>query len=593
MPIAILSQPTTNGRLPTKPTAVVATAVSGGSGQTGLADITWTAPTNTGRGAGTYVVRSYDSSDNPGPTASVSTSSTSLQVSGLTIGTDYTFKVELQSSYGLTSAQSNSSTSSANFPNSTDPSPIRAFARPAISTSSKTNGTVVAVSSMSHGGKADTWGRTTGSTTASATGGRSLTFSKVSGEGTQTLSQSGNDLNITGMSEDRSYVFRATWTNARSSGVRITTSVNPRGRATVVSLSWGYAGTYTTYNATAVSSGLTTVDIGNGSSDVTTEWVIEDSPGDNKVNTESLYFRITANNYSDTAITTDNTHTSVATSTYTSDTPSLKTQKYYSLAYTSTAIWSRSTYKDSYHQAPVISNIALIGGGGSGGRDGSGYYAGGGGGGKISYPAGFTAAGDLHIYVGAGGAAPGSSNANGANGGNSSIYNYATGATQVSATGGGLGYAGGDFWGYGGYSGKGRDNNSYDGGAPFYSNPSYAVEYCNGGGGGGESGAGGAASQSASGNGGAGTGAGGGGGAGAGTTRVTSQQTYVTYNNVTASGGSAGGGSSVTGGNSGSGAANTGGGGAGSTLQGTNSSPSSYGSGNGGSGYVAFTFYGK
>lgn len=593
MAIAIVSQPATNGRLPTKPTTVVATPISGGNEATGLASITWNAPTNTGRGVGTYIVRSYDTLENPGPTASVSTLSTTAQVSGLTIGTDYTFKVELQSSYGLNSPQSNASTSSANFPNSTDPSPIRAFARPTISTSTKTNGTAVAVTSMSHSGKADTWDRTTGSTTASATGGKDLTFSKVSGEGTQTLSQSGNDLNITGMSEDRYYVFRATWTNARSSGVRITTSVNPQGRSTIVSLSWGYAGSYATYNATSVSSGLTTVDIGNGSSPVTTTWIIEDSSGGDKVNTESLYFRVTADNSSDAARTTDDIHATVVTSTYTSDTPSLKTQKYYSLGYTSTALWSRSTYKDSYHKAPVIQSITLIGGGGSGGRDGSGYYAGGGGGGGISSPASFTAAGDLHVYVGAGGSAPGSSNSNGTNGGNSSIYNYATATTQASATGGGLGYAGGDFWGYGGYSGKGRDNNSYDGGAAHYSNPSYALEYCNGGGGGGQNGAGGAGSASASGNGGAGTGAGGGGGAGAGTTRVTSQQTYVTYNNVTASGGSAGGGSSVTGGNSGSGSANTGGGGAGSTLQGNNTSPVSYGSGNGGSGYVTFAFYGK
>lgn len=472
MSINPISQPGANGRLPTAPTSVTATAVSGGDGTTGSATVSWTASSNPGRATGTYVVRSYDSSNNPGPTASVSASATSVSVTGLTIGTDYTFKVELQSPYGLNSDQS-SATASA----------IRAFRRPTISSSTKGIGSVVAVSSMSHNGKADTWGRTTGSTTASATGGRSLSFSKVSGAGTQTLTQSGSDLNISGMSEDSSYVFRATWTNSRSSGVRITTSVNPEGRATVVSLSWGYSNNYTTYSAT--SGGSATVNIGNGSSPVSTTWVIEDSSGGDRVNTETLYFRVTATNSVDTARTSDDTHTTVATSTYTADTASLKTQKLYSFTYTSYGNWIRSSYKDSYHQAPVLQNIVLLGGGGGGGRAGD-SMAGGGGGGDKTTIADFTPAGNLDIYIGGGGAG-GSTGGSGGSGGSSSIYNIAAGSNAGSASGGNGGGQGTSSANGGSHGGGNAGGSSIVDGSGYY--------YL-GGGGGGEGGSGGNASAS-------------------------------------------------------------------------------------------------
>ncbi len=546
MPAFPISQPGASGRLPTAPISVTATAVSGGDGSTGSATVSWTASSNPGRATGTYVVRSYDSSNNPGPTASVSASATSVSVTGLTIGEDYTFKVELQSPYGLNSDQSSATTPA-----------IRAFRRPTIGASTKGVGSVVAVSSMSHGGKADTWDRTTGSTTASATGGRSLSFSKVSGTGTQTLTQSGNDLNITGMSEDSSYVFRATWTNSRSSGVRITTSVNPEGRATTVSLSWGYSSAYTTYSAT--SGGSATVNIGNGSSPVSTTWVIEDSSGGDRVNTETLYFRVTATNSVDTARTSDDTHTTVATSTYTADTPSLKTQKLYTFSVTSTQLWTRSTYKDSYHKSPVIENISMIGGGGGGGRA-TNSYAGGGGGGNVVTASSFTANGDLHIYVGAGGAAGSSAGTNGSMGGTSSIYNYSTSSTQASATGGNFGYGTGSFWGWGGSSGRSiQEGTSYDGGSPAASNPSLNSFRYMGGGGAGKNAAGGAGTSSEpyrSGAGGAGNpnGAGGGGG-GSAAVYSSGSGTYTYYYDAEyqAAGGATGGGSAGSNSNSGNG----------------------------------------
>jgi len=570
MPVGPLSQPGASGRLPTTPTNISATAVSGVDGPTGSATVSWTASLNPGRATGTYLVRSFETGNIAGPTASVSAASTSVSVTGLTIGKDYTFTVELLSPYGLNSGQS-----------SATPSAIRAFRRPTIAASTKGAGTAVAVSSSSHSGKDNTWTTTIGSTTASATNGRSLSFSKVSGAGTQTLTQSGDDLNITGMSINSSYVFRATWINSRASGVRITTSVNPEGRATTVSLSWGYSSNYTTYTAT--SGGSATVNIGSGSSAVTTEWVIEDSGGSDRVNTETLYFRVTATNSVDTARTSDDTHTTVATSTYTTDTASLKTQQNYSFTYTTDGSWTRSTYKDSYHVAPELSNIVIVAGGGGGGNAAD-SMAGGGGGGNRDIIGDFAPAGNLLIYVGAGGSGYGGT------GGSSSIYDLSTNSNRGSVdggTGGGSGTssANGGSVGNGGNSG----GSSATGGGYYYW----------GGGGGGKGGAGGngnpnAASLSdrpgAGGTGSSGTCSGGGG---------SGQEFFLTnppfggeWRYQGAPGGANGGGGA--GGGAGgtsitlasSGTANTGGGGGGLATGGVPA-------GNGGSGFVSFSFNGK
>lgn len=575
MPLSPLSQPGSSGRLPTAPTSVTATAVSGGEGSTGSANVSWAASLNPGRATGTYVVRSYDSGNNAGPTASVSASATSVSVTGLTIGTDYTFKVELQSPYGLNSDQS-SATSPA----------IRAFRRPTINASTKGAGTAVAVTSMSHSGKNDTWGRTYGSTTTSATGGRSLTFSKVSGTGTPTLTTSGNDCNITGMAEDSTYNFRATWTNSRSSGVRITTSVNPQGRSTNVSLSWGYSNNYTTYSAT--SGGSATVNIGSGSSAVTTEWVIDDSAGGDRVNTETLYFRVTATNSVDTARTSDDTHTTVATSTYSADTGSLKTQKFYDFKYNSDGSWIRSTYKDSYHEAPVLDNFILLGGGGGGGRTTDGRAGGGGGGDKVTAGA-LTPGGNVQIYVGSGGggAANGS---NGWNGGTSSVYNLSTSSNHIAASGGSGGQGG---TGLTANANGGAHGGGNGGGSATASEAGY---YYFGGGGGGEGGAGSNASSTAPGTGGAGSSEvpslGGGGGGSGQLFLLTNPPFGGEWRYYGASDGAGGGYGAGSGGttseHAGNGGANLGGGGGGQAY----GNPG-YLAGNGGSGFVRFTFYGK
>ena len=117
MPLGPLSQPGASARTPTAPVgAVSATAVSGGQ-----ASIAFTASTNPGKPSGNYVATS-----SPGSITG-SAASSPVTVTGLTIGTNYTFTVVKQSGSGISSVSSSVSNSIGAF--TTPGAPVIALAR--------------------------------------------------------------------------------------------------------------------------------------------------------------------------------------------------------------------------------------------------------------------------------------------------------------------------------------------------------------------------------------------------------------------------------------------------------------------------------
>ena len=117
MPLGPLSQPGASARTPTAPAgAVSATAVSGGQ-----ASIAFTASTNPGKPSGNYVATS-----SPGSITG-SAAASPITVTGLTIGTNYTFTVVKQSGSGISSVSSSVSNSIGAF--TTPGAPVIALAR--------------------------------------------------------------------------------------------------------------------------------------------------------------------------------------------------------------------------------------------------------------------------------------------------------------------------------------------------------------------------------------------------------------------------------------------------------------------------------
>ena len=122
MPLGPLSQPGASARTPTAPAgAVSATAVSGGQ-----ASIAFTASTNPGKPSGNYLATS-----SPGSITG-SAAASPITVTGLTIGTNYTFTVVKQSGSGISSVSSSVSNSIGAF--TTPGAPVIALARQASQT---------------------------------------------------------------------------------------------------------------------------------------------------------------------------------------------------------------------------------------------------------------------------------------------------------------------------------------------------------------------------------------------------------------------------------------------------------------------------
>ena len=137
MPLGPLSQPGASARMPTAPTGVSASAVSGGQ-----ASITFTASTNPGKPSGNYVATSSPSS------ITGSAASSPITVTGLAIGTAYTFTVVKQSGSGISSVSSSVSNSIGAF--TTPGAPVIALARQAsqtlritLSTAAAANGSTI------------------------------------------------------------------------------------------------------------------------------------------------------------------------------------------------------------------------------------------------------------------------------------------------------------------------------------------------------------------------------------------------------------------------------------------------------------------
>jgi hypothetical protein len=123
--------------MPTAPTGVSASAVSGGQ-----ASITFTASTNPGKPSGNYVATSSPSS------ITGSAASSPITVTGLAIGTAYTFTVVKQSGSGISSVSSSVSNSIGAF--TTPGAPVIALARQAsqtlritLSTAAAANGSTI------------------------------------------------------------------------------------------------------------------------------------------------------------------------------------------------------------------------------------------------------------------------------------------------------------------------------------------------------------------------------------------------------------------------------------------------------------------
>ena len=137
MPLGPVSQPGASARMPTAPTGVSASAVSGGQ-----ASITFTASTNPGKPSGNYVATSSPSS------ITGSAASSPITVTGLAIGTAYTFTVVKQSGSGISSVSSSVSNSIGAF--TTPGAPVIALARQAsqtlritLSTAAAANGSTI------------------------------------------------------------------------------------------------------------------------------------------------------------------------------------------------------------------------------------------------------------------------------------------------------------------------------------------------------------------------------------------------------------------------------------------------------------------
>ena len=353
MPLGPISQPGASARLPDAPTSIAATAVSGGQ-----ASVSFTASTNPGKPSGNYVVTSSPGSLN------VSGASSPITVTGLTAGTAYTFTVVKQSGSGISSVSSSASNS------------IGAFTTPTFGTQSGTFTAVTpSASSVSVSNVYNTTATLTRSVGANAT---FLDYERVTGSGGSSNSSSDS---LVGLSENNTQEWRIRTTNTLST-FALTTSVNPQGSTTTVSVEFGDSSGY--------GSNAGSVNIGAGSVLVSSSFNLGNSSA------ATVFFRITATNAGGSVQTTGTILRTSLTTYNGSTTGSFTT-------YTSRSAISNTTgfslSRPSYGANIQVSQVTLVGGGGGGG-DLTVNGGGGGGGGRLISVGAFSFSGSISIVPG-------------------------------------------------------------------------------------------------------------------------------------------------------------------------------------------------
>ena len=444
MPLGPLSQPGASARLPTAPTALSASAVSGGQ-----ASISFTESTNPGKPSGNYVVTSSPSS------FTASGASSPITVTGLATGTAYTFTIVKQSGSGISSATSGASGS------------ITAFIPPTFGT--QTGLSTATAPSTSTTGISNVY-TTTGTLSYSLGSGAAFyDYSRISGTA---VTPSGDSLS--GLAENTSHEWRVRTTNT-SSTFTLTTRVTPNGSTTTVAVEYGTSGSY--------GSSAGSVSIGAGISEVTSSWNLGSSTS------ATIYWRVTATYAGGASVQTTGTisrEVSVYNGTSTGAFVTYTTR---------TATGTKSVSKESYGANITINSYTLVGGGGAGGNMAGAFLGYGGGGGGNIQTGGSISTTDFQLNIG-----PGGSKAAGS-AGNPSTLAGASFATITAAGGsaasgnfqggssgnGNAGFAGGGVSGGGGggvsgaasdiNGGSGNVSSQYAGGGPGFFDTGFSSGY--------------------------------------------------------------------------------------------------------------------
>ena len=335
MPLGPVSQPGASARLPTAPTSISATAVSGGQ-----AAVSFVASTNPGKPSGNYVVTSSPSS------FTASGASSPITVTGLATGTAYTFTVVKQSGSGISSATSGASGS------------ITAFVPPTFGTQTGSS-TVTPPSGGSTTGISNVY-TTTGTLSKSVGGGATFyDYERISGTGGGVSGDS-----LSGLAEDTNHEWRVRVTNSHST-FALTTRVTPNGSATTVSVEYGTDGNY--------GSSAGSVSIGAGTSEITSSWSLGES-----TTAATIFWRATATYAGGATVQTTGTISRAITVSNGTSTGVFRTYT------TRTTQGFKSVSKPSYGADITINSYTLIGGGGAGGNSAGAFLGyGGGGGGNI------------------------------------------------------------------------------------------------------------------------------------------------------------------------------------------------------------------
>jgi hypothetical protein len=197
----------------------IGTATNNGTGRTfvsgGRADVTFTAPTDTGRSP----ITSYTVTSNTGGFTGTGAGSP-ISVTGLTPGNSYTFTVTATNAAGFTSAASSASNS------------ITATTIPAV----PTIGTATAASSTS----------VSVAFTAGGTGGLSVTYNATGTPG-GSGSNSASPITVSGLTTGTNYTFTVTATNSNGTSAASSASNSVAPNYTGVS-AWTSATAYPNYN---------------------------------------------------------------------------------------------------------------------------------------------------------------------------------------------------------------------------------------------------------------------------------------------------------------------------------------------------------
>lgn len=497
-------------------------------------DVTWTEPVSDG--GDTITIYEVQYSSNSGSTwndvtNTINFAGPSVNVSGLSTGTSYIFRVRAANYYGYGpySEATSPPVTASDAPSSSAVAAADSTVTPSVATTgaaTQTFATAYNVTFTSSG----TWtnpypaGATTGTATLSGTttvGTLDYVYGTTNGGPYGSSTSTGS---LTGLSRNTTYYARARGTNS-SCRASVSSTVNPNGLSTVVTFEYGpSSGSYTSSIA-ASQSPLT-----GTTSQVVSATITSLAAG-------TWYVRLKAVNSFGTTYSTEKSVTVAATTALGSQ-----------VSFTPPAVTS-------------VSNLLVIGGGSGGSNEG------GGGGGGAAYATSSLSIGSSSthsIVVGGGGGveASGGSSSAFANTGPAGVsIGFSTdGSTSGNGNIGGTGYAsfmdgttvGGGGGGAGGVGGNYAMTSMFFAGAGGSGTTTYSVSYGGGGGGGMYADGGGTNNPGAGGSGGGGNGA-------------------------------------AVNGTAGNGSANSGGGGGGTVIR---SSPQIGTAGNGGSGYVRFTYNG-